>query len=185
MEDLELAKYCKKAYDGNVGEGDFYDQHIVIGNIEAYYYDLEKLLIIVGSNDLWDWGKNIQVNSIAGEHAGFHEMSIILYRYLYTHQIYPRVITGHSMGGAIGSLLIKYMSSIEKVVTFGSPRYYREEIKGEVATHYILGLDVVTYLPIGYKRCGKDVELKSEVLCPRRAHNINTYIRSLENGSVS
>lgn len=180
MEHSKLAEYCKATYDGCFEHIDHCDHSINVGNIRAYYYDLEKLLIIVGSDDLRDWMRNINCRPIAGEHSGFHAMSIELYKYLYKNEIFPRTITGHSMGGAIGSLMIKYLSSIEEVVTFGCPNYYSHFWNGEVATHYVLPLDIIAHVPLGYYKCGKEIKLPQYKMCPFKAHHIETYIEAVK-----
>lgn len=181
MKHSELAEYCKATYDGCLEYMEHCDHEIKVGNVRAYYYDLEKLLIIVGSDDLRDWFRNCNCRPIAGEHSGFHAMSIELYKYLYRNEVFPRIITGHSMGGAIGSLLIKYLSSVEEVVTFGSPNYYYHFWDGEVATHYTLPLDLIAKLPLGYYKCGREIELTSNNWCPFKAHQIETYIEEVKN----
>lgn len=133
----------------------------------------------------------IILNFLAKEHEGTeaHGGFVLTARKLISsirmfaglHPESPIVLTGHSMGGAIATLL---SLSVEggKVVTFGSPKTIeRDELyafSAKEISHYVVNTDVVTHLPPWmYRRPGRHVAFKRKfsIFRPLENHRLHTY----------
>jgi Lipase (class 3) len=126
-------------------------------------------------------------------HKGFLEVYQSLTKYSIPDSSQNIVVCGHSLGGAIATLLISEVdnvldkSSICPVAyTFGSPRVGDEDFVlwynltlEEDTFRYKNELDPITDLPLGYQHVGQEIKLKKIVDWDEQ-HFLSSYIKNLE-----
>lgn len=174
----------------------------------------EVIVVIKGSHSLWDWLLNLGMWQITPKtlctnypiHAGYSylilqesrpgyntdKLGVSVYERLLSY-IVPLIelgkkvtFTGHSSGGAIGTVLAdlvekKYPKSIKRVVTFGQPAIGGYQFKKQYSLSHktyrvCCDLDIVTFLPplpFYYWHVGKLLWLHNE----RVYENTPTLIR--------
>lgn len=128
-----------------------------------------------GTDDIIDWHTNIKsfqkpYDSFGNIHEGFYDayasIKNDLFVYLYDFGL-PIFVTGHSLGGALATLLtaeIMDKQDFDSCYTFGSPRVgdstFAEALDGKRIYRVINNSDIVTTVPTSipntdYKHCGK------------------------------
>lgn len=122
-------------------------------------------------------------------HFGFYNAALKLKKHIKINEEDAYTFTGHSSGGAIISilayLLIEEGYNVEKVITFGSPKFTNKEgadllslaIDGK---HYCDVNDVVCNLPPFDEQYGDLINIKTG-MNPFQAHSMNSYLSILEN----
>lgn len=191
-----LAQACIDSYTQETG---------ICGNLEFLINDTGSEIVIAvrgsespfGTENGWiDWITNIRFvpwyNRYAGWcHAGWikaaDELAAVLLQNL-GHQVYkPIVVTGHSLGGAVGAmtaLLLKnrYYYDVQEVVTFAAPKpfvFVRPNYPFAV-TCYESKADIVPRVPHLYRSISDD-----PVFVDRRiadGHKMSGYLATLKVG---
>ena len=190
---VELANICSISYKSlfdmdilfyRVREGYLRYQPFFINNIEAYLVEYEKYYVIVfrGSDHVDDWKTNFNIKEHKSEmgclHKGFYDAYKPLWDELSPFVKYlaikdkPLYLTGHSMGGALATVMATHLEVIAKydyeaVYTFGQPKVFCEESSyTKRASKKIYRIynpfDVVAYLPplfTRYRHIGRSLHL--------------------------
>lgn len=195
LELLDLAIYAKKGLAGR-------KRGLSRFNLE--FVTAPNTLVIAGSNDLRDWLRNINtrlvpfelsckkgVQSLGMVHEGFLEAAYLLYRDAVRAARDDETIhiAGHSLGGAVASLLAVLLwqeGYLPKLTTWGAPRVGNETFATSFplsARRYVCGRDPVPRLPWwGYASLGDETTLASPNgrLSWLRDHKLGSYKRALE-----
>lgn len=199
--ELELAQLCEQAY-AEVDCTVSHLQFIVRATATARYIAVRGTDFEFYRKDgnWWDLVRNVRSvpwrhRATGLAHAGYLKGASCLYDHLLEdchHGLFdrPLVITGHSMGAAVASLLTQMLEHdghyVARLVMFGSPRVYvlsRPRFKCDVL-HLRNGSDIVTAVHPMYKLPAPFIQIGERV----RAwnvfdHSIGEYIRSLNNDS--
>lgn len=199
--ELELAQLCEQAYaevDCTVGHLQF----IIRATATARYIGLRGTDFEHRWKDgnWWDLVRNVRTTpwrhrATGFAHAGYLNGARCLYDHLLKdchHGLFdrPLIITGHSMGAAVGSLLTQMLEfdnhHVARLVMFGSPRVYvfkAPKFKCDVL-HLRNGSDIVTGVHPMYKLPAPFIQIGKKT----RAwnvfdHSISEYIRVINNDS--
>jgi len=137
----------------------------------------DKLYISIrGSNDKQDWLTNFNVKKELYDdvyfHAGFLKEAMMIHNVLINQNLQDKniIFTGHSLGGALAAITAylqqKKYKNVEKVITFGQPRFTNQKGAKKVNKvlkkyiRYINNIDIVPDMPLlqlGYRHAGKEV----------------------------
>lgn len=146
--------YSRSAEDQYKAMGYAPIQHINRKGIQAYVLikDKQVLCVIRGSDEIRDWVRNINVNTINGVYAGIYTARTILidsgvFNTPYNDTI---IFMGHSLGGAIAHSFDPFPS-----ISFGAPKILLGSDTHENAIRVTNCNDVAPKLPPNLKhaRC--------------------------------
>ncbi|WP_299078800.1 hypothetical protein [uncultured Paraglaciecola sp.] len=182
MTPLEQRKHfhsvCERAYlpvDTKLPTGESF--HVFGGNMVVFRQELDDVVNIAfqGSKTLPDWLQNFyawptkKVQHIGKFHRGYACKVIEHLQEIDTLLSTGKqnIVGGHSAGGGEGGIFaaVSYRQElITQVVTFGAPQYIRkiysahhENWLRQSTTHYVNPYDMVTWVPPGMQRIGKEV----------------------------
>lgn len=197
--ELELAQLCAEAYaevDCTIGHLQF----IVRTTATARYVAVRGTDFCYQDGNWRDLVRNIRTvpwrhRATGFAHAGYLKGAICLYEHLLKdchHGLFDRpvVVTGHSMGAAVGSLLTQMIEAdghhVARLVLFGSPRVYvfrTPQFKCDVL-HLRNGSDIVTGVHPMYKLPAPFIQIGDRVKAWNVFdHSISEYIRVLNTDS--
>ena len=171
-------KFCLECLFSNKGID------VSVDHIKAYYLKEEDVLVIYGSNDIWDWLTSLKILAL-GEmslyHGGYYAAAKRLHYDLERREINPGQIIGYSLGGALACILESFtFHSGKPVVTIGSPNYIAgEESTKRNITHYLIREDWVTKVPFFYTREGRRIEFATGIKNPFKAHSLKKYAEQM------
>lgn len=146
--------------------------------IEAKYNG--DVLYIVGSDHWRDWAHHI----LPGARHREASAAIELHKYLGRHKLHPRIVAGHSLGGAVAMILAYLLRENYRTVScylFGpkrTPAKYHT-----VAKVYRHAGDIVPFLPIT-RRKYQQVTVIGERMPFWKAHGPDTYYSVMESVGV-
>jgi predicted lipase len=203
QEILEAARYCSKVYDAMTIIGNTTDTEVLVAD------NPEKLIIsFSGSESVVDWKQNLDFKLVnyykqAKVHSGFLECFESV-----KHQVFefltdkPICCVGHSLGGAIATIMATYIKSVypQRLVTsitFGSPKPGNQEFAElyqslNIPTYRIVNsIDIVPSLPRWWqgqykhvcepKYIGTNINKSQQLLNADKikSHYISSYVATL------
>jgi hypothetical protein len=148
-----------------------------------------RIIMLSGTNEQSDWleyNLNMLPSVMKGEkwrwHGGF--LHYAQWAYVFSKGLGVTLYLGHSLGGAAASIVA--VSNCMPAVTFGAPRALFGRVTppgAEMIINYVRTDDGVTKVPpswLGFRHCGKVVQLTPEQPHPGIDHGIQNYIDILE-----
>jgi triacylglycerol lipase len=157
------------------------------------------VIAFAGTNDLDDWFVNLDIGKVDWNgyqvHAGFHEAEQSLFEAAadeYGPELTDVWICGHSMGGALATLLgLRFADSIgggkalRGVYTYGSPRcmdsravHMCDLLMGKLHYRHDNGNDIVPRVPtcFRFKHCGRYVRINRHGKVVHNPSPVYTFI---------
>ena len=206
MNHQDLAKLCLRSYDGSIVGTNVigHVEEIVVRSNVAYLLKptADRLILVFrGSDDNKDWINNVRfgrvrVNEI---HRGWRKLSgqiwpDIKQRLRAEHPDTHLTVTGHSLGGALASMINFYAAQnnidFDSVVLFGSPSPFSRDFSEYSRNHpwakrvvsYVYGNDAVSKI-LDNSYVGKQIHLGPK-RCLRfrnmfKDHDLSNYIKEL------
>jgi predicted lipase len=192
VSDGDLAHFSELAYrDADINEG---------GNQAAYYIKGRSLILAVRGTELdyKDILRDLRAipwrdDELGWCHSGFLKGARAIWEEAYKVRTTTRpvILTGHSLGGAIATIIAGSMVVAGQppaaLVTFGSPRAgfsgLGKILKDVMVRRYVYGRDVVTTVPhwwvLPYRHVSDEIEI-GEKGNPFTDHKISNYVKELE-----
>jgi predicted lipase len=210
--DLQCAILCGMAYNWHI-QDEFIKESLLNpnkfdvfvlnkGSLVFSTYNYNDILIVAfkGSTTISDFLTDIKLTlteTIHGKvHSGFFELLTKNNAHLeiieIIRQFKPKqiVLSGHSLGAALATLLLQYLSSLPaeiKLITFGSPRVGDREFAKNIqnSKRHIYENDAVTKLPLSLNYSHIESAIQINKSCPIKFsvsnHSIDNYIYALKN----
>ena len=132
--------------------------------MRVYLWEKHLVFAVRGTVSKLNWKTNLTAAKKDGVHAGYREIALKLDDHVCEKLMQNRperiVFTGHSLGGAVATLLAMQWSSVsDALITFGQPRVASAKlVREKLQCSYIRvvhGSDAVTQVPkIGYGHAG-------------------------------
>jgi pimeloyl-ACP methyl ester carboxylesterase len=167
---------------------------------QLYQRDGTTWLAIEGSDELIDWRRNFEFLLTSSDtHLGFANYATLLMAQMLasgvvldpTHRV---IITGHSLGGAVASIIAAHLQDHIPdlhLVTFGSPRPGGSRFSKRLKLphhRYVHGDDIVPHLPsrlLGFRHTTVAMPLpipRDSALMGIADHAMDGYVMALAGG---
>ena len=148
------AKACLDAYDKNTGVGMGTEYSYSLKTVKGRKY---QVIAIAGTNDCLDAIKDINLLSWKGIKLSAYNAANRIMEHVSLSKIYPVLVTGHSMGGAV-AVAIKRLHNVQYCVTFGQARCLRYCYDRKMSNTVIFTdpddiVSKLAYLSFGLPKC--------------------------------
>lgn len=129
------------------------------------------LVIISGTDCPKDWLYNLDLRkNELGYHKGFYRATQVVLGLI---QQSSYVVVGHSLAGAIASILKETDRRCTYALGISTPNYTRIKRRVEGLNHIVSNFDLVCRVPLNYTKNGERIYL------PGFTHNHNKILRSV------
>ena len=147
---------------------------VSVDHVKASYHPKEKILVVFGSDDIWDWITSFDLLPKKGFHGGYYKAATKLLHKLQFLGIKPELAVGYSIGGAILGIMAP---DLKETITVGAPRYlYNDVERGGRVCHIEIFEDIITTFPFWAAKDGKITIYESGEWNPVKAHDLETYV---------